>query len=425
MGQNTNSTNNTSKNAKSNSAPRPSLIKSHVIVPDISNHFFVDKNEKHFVEALIEYLATGYLPETTPAIWQDIEIYIRYLKRDVWSVTDQQKENAIAALTRYQLKYIASKLKKAEIADILADFFQSSGKSHILDYFSKRFHANIDDLFLIQEKRVIDKDELDNFDQIFEFPAWLEFTDAATDAVFDKILNRQLTNEQIDYFLGATDSFKNYDKWFTLAKYIFQTTKDAHVFWLAGDILSIIWKAVPTDTASQKWFHDQIFDIFWPHVNNVWPMLHPEIIDFDANDETKILRDSIGWLDILPDIKSRLPELGKNYRPNSHIDNEEELFAYACGYFSGKINSGDATIDDILTAYFNIADRVYDKRSLEELEDLKETSLIPAIRKLTTADRTAKLATPIEKSIKHAKEYVATLSRERANLARLIDKKSA
>ncbi len=381
-----------------------------------------DKPSNLLANQLLAYIVFDKKPVVTPSTWQDVEIFIRYKKRDVGSLEDWQIDNAIESIALYRLKYIIEHLTKAEIIEVINKFYQSDGESTLEDYFGQKFHAPIDSLILTQEKLIITKDKIDNFDQIFNYPAWIEFDDEATEAIFDKIYKGELKDEQIDYFLGASDTIKNYDKWFNLTKHILTTTNNFHIFWTAGDVLSIIRRAVPADDKSQDWFDDQIFEIFWPRVNNTWPMLHQDIIDFEQDNDTRILKDSIGWLETIHDIKQRLPELGRKYKPQGYLLPEEEFNRDADSLLK-DMKSNEHSVSDLINEFLSLAEITCSERCYERLITIANDYLIPMISNPENNIDTERAIPEIKKAIKHGKEYYKTVQEEGSRLVNnLIDK---
>ncbi|MBQ3441444.1 hypothetical protein IJG27_04030 [Candidatus Saccharibacteria bacterium] len=389
-----------------------------ILISDQCNCFFLEREEKEFAEGLINYLITGDLPITDSAIWQDAEIFTRFLKRDVWTLDDERKRNAINALIAYRIKYVIQHLTKLEIIEILNEFFGSDGKKFLLGIFEKKFHASIDDLILTQEKRVVTKKDLVNFNKIFEYPQWIEFDDEALQIIFEKIQNNELTDEQISYFLGASDDMKNYDQWFTVAKHVLLTTNNPHTFWVAGDVLSIIWRAAPKDKKSQEWFNDQIFEIFWPRVNSVWPILNKDKIDFDEDDESEILGDAISWLEMLDDIEERLPELEGRYQAVRY-STDEENFRDTFARLVTLTKNSKASLDEILNAYFEIVDAATSEEDAGAVEDIAENEIIPLVEE-SKEKNTRKIIVLVRRGAKYAKNYAATLKRERENIAKKL-----
>lgn len=390
------------------------------------NYLFTDEQDKEFAEQLIRFVVLGVVPETTPALWQDVEIYIRFKKRDVWSLSEERIMNAMKAISVYRLKYITKHLKKSEIVNVLNELFsqERGGKQNktLMELFGKKLHAPVDALFLMQEKIVVDTDQVENFNQIFEYPGWVEFTPAANEAIFEKILKDKLSDEQIDYFLGASDDMAKYDRWFEVAKHILTTTKNSHTFWTAGDVLGIIWKAIPEDEKSQKWFRDQIFEIFWSRVGSVWPMKNQNLINFDANEEARILRDSINWLETLSDIKERLPELGEDYELDKRKTPEED-FIWGEGALLGKINAKNKSVDEMMGQFFDLVEVACSESNVERLRQIAEKDLIPAVRETGENVDMEKVMGLIERAIRYAEKSVRNLKRESRVMGKMIGSK--
>lgn len=393
----------------------------------LSNQFdylFDDGEDKALVDCLARYIITGDHLVTTPALWQDVAIFIRYKKRDVWSLSDEQLENAKRAIFIYRVKYITEHLSKQDIVKCLNKFYSQRNDPHYdpdyrnpaSRYFDQKLHAPVDSLFLTQEKLIIDKSDLKNFDKLFAYPCWLEFTDAAVDQITDLILQNKLTDEQLDYFLGATDDLKNYDKWFKATKHILQTTNNPHVFYAAGDALAIIRRAVPADQKSQKWFNDQLFEIFWPRVGSIWPLQHEELINEEA-EATEILTDSIGWLHTISDIKDRLEELGDDFIIIDFNTDDADFKAQKSALHKIIQDKGcDPT--GALDLFFDLADIATSPETTKALREFTETEFVPYIK--TTEIGTKATTDLINKAVKHAESYQQTLTRERQNLAKLI-----
>ena len=388
-------------------------MEDHII--DISNTYnclFRNEDDKKFAGELIEHLVLNDKPETTPALWQDAEIFVRYKKRDVWHLEPRQFENAEKAIKVFSMKYILEHLKKNEILDILGQFFSQDrhGKNNMMlsEYFQKKFAVPVEDMFLTQEKVIVDTERLKKFDKIFEYPAWIEFDEKATEKCFDMVMNDKMSDEQISYFFGAHDDMVHYDKWYEAAKHVLMTTHDAQTFWIAGDVLNIIWIALPDDEKLQKWFRDRVFEIFWSRVGSAWPMLNKDKINFQANDELKITEDAIGWLGSLEDLRERLPELPEDYELNLSRSEDEVFKESMCSLLSG--NDGDgAKYARMREGFYGLCDMASSDEHLKDLEYVKKE----LVKKFEAwSDKSAEFQKELDAAIKHAKKYVADRKRE-------------
>ena len=69
------------------------------IIPASYDYLFDIVAEKLFAEYLVRYILFDEKPITTPALWQDAVIYIRFRQRDVWALSEEQIKN-LAIITR-------------------------------------------------------------------------------------------------------------------------------------------------------------------------------------------------------------------------------------------------------------------------------------------------------------------------------------
>ena len=125
------------------------------IIPASYEYLFDDVANKVFTEYLARYVLFDEKPVTTPALWQDVAIYIRYKKRDVWSLSDEQLNCARYAIVIYQVKYITEHLKKPDILQALNQFFTQTPEEYypLMHFLEKKLHASIDSLLFTQERR--------------------------------------------------------------------------------------------------------------------------------------------------------------------------------------------------------------------------------------------------------------------------------
>ncbi len=405
---------------------------SKLFLSDSFDRLFDSAEDKVFVDCLVRYIVTDEQPITTPALWQDVAIYIRYRTRDVWALSEEQQKMSERAILVYRIKYIIDHLTKKQIADVLTKFYKQADQyngEYALSprhFFEQRFHAPVDSLFLVQEKLTIDKRQLKDFDRdfnhLFEYPCWIEFTDDAIQLIFNKIMKDELTDEQIDYFLGASDTFKNYDQWFKVVKHVLETTHSYHTFWTAGDTLSIIRKAFPKDEKSQKWINDQIFEIFWPRIGSLWALENRDRLWLSADEDMEILNDSVNWLQTLGDLKSRLPELKKDLLFRNYDTDGRNFRYHKDALLSDIKNDQKGTVELISEKAVNrfcaLADFATTSETLKEYHEFADSTLLPYLREFKKdydQETTLKL---IHQALAHAENYQKDLAREQKNLTK-------
>ena len=384
---------------------------------------FTDASEKVIADSLIKYVFYDKRPELSPAIWQDAEILIRYYKRDVWTISDRKRELGEIAIALYAACYIIEHLSKTEISKTVGEYLQASGKASLTRLFRDKLHANVYDLITVQEKRIVTKKDLvktkygpfihDKYTEIFEHLGWIDFDDEAFDFIAEQIYygsGALFFNDDILYFLGATDDLRNYDKWFYLCKYLLLTTWSFDVFYLAGDILNIIWMTIsPDDEETNKWFRDQVFEIFWPRVGDIKVLTGKKELDNLNDDKRKILDDSIGWLKSLPDLKERLPKLPKKFELNVGAPNDK-IFENAMKKLRKAVKREDATDEEIGDQIACAADASWEPEDAAKFEKYILQDVLPIIEN-------KKLIAFTKHAVTHAVETGKTVERERKIIA--------
>lgn len=388
-----------------------------LIIPDVMNHFFSSESEKNVARSMMEYLFYDKKLRTTPQTWQDAEILIRFLKRDVWQIDDEQRDLGNEAITIYSLIYTMEHLTKLEILEVLHDFFAQEGQTRLIDLFSEKLHASVSDLIITQEKRLVTKKDVvepDGLEKVFSYPSWVEYDDEAFQEICRQIYDGEMSDENIQYVLGATDDFVGYDKWFSLCKHILLTTQKFETFYIAGDILNIIWMTIPEDDKETgAWMKDQVFEIFWKRVGGVWPLLHiSELVKDD--DETKILLDSIGWLKSLDDLKERLPELPSDFELQTG-DAGRYVFDDAMEEFRLLMKHKKVSIEEIDKALMRAVDESWDTEDAKTLSEFMKEYVIPKVKDKDFLNY-------IKKSLKHVQEKARRVECERRVIAKMAIK---
>ncbi len=271
-------------------------------------------NERQFIKTLLViYAIKKYtfmsLPYYSPTDWQDTMIYLRHYNKRLFNVDTSLREQGEEVLMTYLARYVYDRLdlKQLEkLEELLDNFFdlekftEHSGK--LFEFISMRMGEEIQEKFIHQSKpRLIDVDELD-FDNLYRYPEWIEFTPAAHKEIIRLILSDELSDEQIDYYLGTSERAEYYVELYPAVKHVLQTTNKFHTFYTAGDVLNIIWKNLPEDDEKlQQWFRREVYDIFWPRIGDVWPIIHYDALNLQE-DNKEIFEDALGWIMCLDDI---------------------------------------------------------------------------------------------------------------------------
>lgn len=216
-----------------------------------------------------------------PRVWQDTMIWLRLINRQVNHLDSIEVIDGRVAILAYMGKYGLEHPGEKGIEDLVEIFYDPT------------------------QATVIDVEDLKDFDKFFEYPCRIEFTPKAHEEIIQRILHDKMPSEHIDFYLGTeTSSEFGYSKLYPALKHILQTTSDEHLFWTAGDVLSIIWRLLPDSNKElDGWFNQELYDIFWPRVKDN----HLRLL----TSENIIFNDSLSWVVNNPDCKKLNPELWK------------------------------------------------------------------------------------------------------------------
>ncbi len=243
---------------------------------------------------------------SSPTLWQDAMIYIRYQNQRIFNLGDETLERGRDAVLAYQASYLIDKLGLERTCALVQNFFNIDrfieNKGKFYEFINEVLGEDLSKKFLVQTKpKIIDLDSLD-FEKIFRYPEWIEFTPATNDEIIRRILHDELAEREIDYYLGVSETHENYVKLFPAIKHVIQKTNNAHLLWTAGDVLNLIWKNLPEDPELQKWMRHQIYEMYWPRIESVWPIEHYNEIEFKDENYHRIFDDALNWIMCLNDI---------------------------------------------------------------------------------------------------------------------------
>ena len=149
-------------------------------------------------------------------------------------------------------------------------------------------------------------------------------------------------------------------------------------------------------------------------------MENQDKIDFEKDENARILRDSIGWLEVLDDLKERLPELDKDYKLEEREDSEKE-FPRSEELLVNKIRSGEAPVRELMNRFVALVELACSESQIERLRRVADEELIPAVKgskEDVDVEGTMKF---MERAIEYAERYVADLRREEGRMGRMIE----
>lgn len=294
-----------------------------------------------FVDSETEDLVYMFLTDTTcediskPAIWQDAQIYLRALDKRLYCIDEEAIQNGKNALNSYRAKYAMKKLGRHGIRKLLERFFDfnqlEANAGNFIKMLNKALGEDIQEVFLNQTPIYVRVDDLGKFDTFFEYPGWIEFTPEANDEIIRRILHNEMTNEQIDFYLGAEHKTTELYRLYPTLKHILKTTNDDHLFWKAGDMLAIIWRLLPDENKKlDKWFNKELYDIFWSRIEDVNQIKSYQDLAL-PDDKKRIFDDALGWIVNNPNLKALNPELWSYLEELAKSENISHLLQTVLG----------------------------------------------------------------------------------------------
>lgn len=256
--------------------------------------------------------------ENKPRVWQDTMIWLRLINRQINHLDSLEVIDGRVAILAYMGKYELEHPGEKDIEDLLTVFYNP------------------------MQPTVIDVGDLKNFDSFFEYPCRIEFTPKAHEEIVQRILHDKMSSKQIDFYLGTEESSEfGYSKLYPALKHILLTASDEHLFWTASDVLAIIWRLLPdSDKEPDSWFNKELYDIFWPRVeNNRLRLLTSENIIFN---------DSLSWIvndpacrRLNPELWKRLEEIAKDEKLGREEVNLESVFGQVCNIRTEKMSPSE------------------------------------------------------------------------------------
>lgn len=388
---------------------------------DLNNFYKVkipNSYERAFVAMLTKYIIFDILPKVSPAIWQDAEIEIRMQDGRIPYDNDaERKINGGLALAAYSVRYIAEKIKKPEIVNILNKALDGSPEPlATFEAFGQKFNKNhIFDIFFAQPQKRISDFDPKTFSELFKYPCWLEFSKDAKKQIHGAIIAGKLNDDEIDYYLGVGEEHEDYAELLPVVKYIIKNTNNPHLFWTAGDVLNLIWLNLPDDEAIQKKFRKEIYDLFWPRIGSSWPIIHYDSVYITDPDARQIFEDSYGWLTSLSDLGVLNPEL-KNIPTRTQDGKRLSLkkFLQKLIHTNGHLVLDNNRLQEILDNFDEVID-IYKEEEAPLSETLAHAygELCQDVTTLADVDKLEKLGTKIEELITKNHPDISNQYRER------------
>ena len=162
-------------------------------------------------------------------------------------------------------------------------------------------------------------------EELFSHPILIDFSQPERAAIITTIYQMNddefvYNNHGIGYFLAnfllheAEWSFKEI---LPVAIYLMTETPirqpesptASEVSWLCSEIIERCYKLLPDDKTVQKHYEDLIYQIYWPRIGSLWPLLHWHKFEFKETFKREDLIEAANYILNLPDIEKRNSEI--------------------------------------------------------------------------------------------------------------------
>lgn len=214
--------------------------------------------------------------------------------------------------------------------DFLEEYFSAKFFGKKAKHFSQEIGLKIgekdfDSKFLKQEKpRVVDVMELDDFDSLFAYPEWIEFTSEAHIEIFRRILYDEMTDAQMICYFSSLPKYQNYVNLYPVVKHVAMTTNNIDLLSTLWQITDDIWGSIPVeDKALQDWFRGELYDTYWVRIGDIWPIKHYQKITLRYNRQA-VFDFALNWIMTIDNVGDFNPEL-KLYLESFEGDDMEDM----------------------------------------------------------------------------------------------------
>lgn len=242
----------------------------------------------------------------SPAHWQDAVIYQRYRAGELLCENDGVLDRGCKAVGIYQGRYVIERLPREKIAKLIEKPEQKLYEGLAQELGEPDFREK----FTTSEVVEVTPKMLKDWGRLVQYPTRMRFTEEAAQKFNQQVLDNKMGVRAADYYLGADGTYEGAVMALPAAEFVIEHTDNDHLLWVAGDVLNLVWKVLPDDDFVQELFRKRIYQLYWPKINNLWPIANYGRIQFREAREQQIFDDALGWLFCLEDIGEMNPEIG-------------------------------------------------------------------------------------------------------------------
>ena len=302
--------------------------------------------------------------EFTPFDFLDAVNYIRHINNIEFILNDQYLSECEIALQKYRLKFVVEKIGWGKLDKIFVKLVKD-GAHNLFERIEQATGIKVEELFCDLKTARAGRSGIKDLEEggiveLFEYPTLVSFSAKAQDEIVKNILEssdlRANAESLAYYFINymLNEDKLPYSKIFpAICRVIQDLPNDARyaeqLFWLAGDILDRCWRYIEEDEKVQKKFRDLVYELYWPRVGSLWPVIHANEFEFNEESTEKIFRDSFSFVMSLDDIDERNAEIGNLLEKCAEeINYKDEYFGMRAFCYSIKGLSAAEQFEKIL-----------------------------------------------------------------------------
>ncbi len=297
------------------------------------NFYFSTLDENYFFNQYLEQVkrtdsGQGWF-DFTAIDYLNAMSYLRHLSGEDYILNWSELGKCQSALNKYRLKYVVDKIGWNELDHIFAKVVKTKSLKyfHLID---KKLGQKVEDIYstleTIKSDRIsTDIMQPDNLENLFNRPVLVEFTKSTHNTILKDILNRNGNSfnpdaKSIAYYFAnyiLNEDILSYAEAIPAVAHVIETMPDddfnqTHtddLFYICGEIIDRAWRCLEEDEAIQKKYRNLIYELYWPRVGSLWPVINRDRFEFKHQSASRIFDDSLNFAMSLKDITERNTEI--------------------------------------------------------------------------------------------------------------------
>ena len=263
--------------------------------------------------------------------------WLQHLSGENYILNWQERLDCESALNKYRLKYVTVNIGWKALDGIFAKLVKTKS-TKLFAKIEEKLHEKVEDIYSTLETIKSDRTSTEvidpnNLEHLFNHPILVNFSKATHDTIIKDIINRPGSSfnpdaASIAYYLAnylLNEDRLPYSEILPAVAHIIETMPDddfnhthtEDLFWVCGEIIDHAWRYLEEDDAIQKKYRDLVYELYWPRIGSLWPVLNFERFEFKHESATKIFKDSLSFVMALEDIDERNPEIKEFLKNNA------------------------------------------------------------------------------------------------------------